>query len=108
MLGAEGRAEEAAAALLDWGFAAGAGARPVGRLLTPDEVAEERGGGGPAADLVVAQVSAAGRALDDVLTTTRTLSPRWWALLGSVVVLTTLVSLRRNRGRGRAGRYPAR
>jgi serine-type D-Ala-D-Ala carboxypeptidase (penicillin-binding protein 5/6) len=108
VLGAEGRAEDTAAALLDWGFAAGAGARPVGRLLTPDEVAEERGAGGSAADSVAAQVSAAGRALDDVLTTTRTLSPRWWALLGSVVVLTTLVSLRRNRGRGGTGRYTAR
>jgi serine-type D-Ala-D-Ala carboxypeptidase (penicillin-binding protein 5/6) len=110
VLGAEGRAEDTAAALLDWAFASGEAARPVGTLLTPEEVAEERharerasGAGGTAA-----QLSAAGsvdEAVDDVLGAARTLSPRWWVVLGSVVVLTALLWLRRNRGRGVTGRY---
>jgi len=114
VLGAEGRAEDTAALLLDWGFAAGPAARPVGRLLTPDQVAEERLAREQAAQAEQAggQVAAAGLgdglAVDDVLTATRTLSPRWWVVLGSVVVLTMLVWLRRNRGRGGAGRYAAR
>ena len=99
--------------MLDWAFASGATARPVGELLTPEEVAEERharerasGAGGAAAQLGAA--GSVDEAVDDVLAATRTLSPRWWVLLGSVVVLTTLVWLRRNRGRGGAGRYATR
>jgi D-alanyl-D-alanine carboxypeptidase (penicillin-binding protein 5/6) len=114
VLGAEGRAEDAAALLLDWGFAAGPAARPVGRLLTPDQVADERLAREQAAEAGQpgAQVAAAGLedglAVDDVLTATRTLGARWWVVLGVVVVLTTLLWLRRNRGRGGAGRYAAR
>jgi serine-type D-Ala-D-Ala carboxypeptidase (penicillin-binding protein 5/6) len=114
VLGAEGRAEDAAATLLDWGFSTGAAAGPVGRLLTPDQVAEERLAREQAAQAEQAgtQVAAAGLedglALDDVLTATRTLGPRWWVVLGSVVLLSTLLWLRRGRGSGGAGRYAAR
>jgi serine-type D-Ala-D-Ala carboxypeptidase (penicillin-binding protein 5/6) len=112
VLGAEGRAEDTAAALLDWAFASGETVRPVGKLLTAEEVAEERlarepssGAGGTAAQVGAAAL--VDGAVDDVLTATRTLSPQWWVVLGSVVVLTTLLWLRRNRGRGGAGGYTA-
>ena len=114
VLGAEGRAEDAAAVLLDWGFTTGAAARPVGRLLTPDQVAEERLARERAAqdEQAGAQAAAAGLedglALDDVLTATRTMGPRWWVVLGSVVLLSTLLWLRRGRGPGGAGRYAGR
>jgi D-alanyl-D-alanine carboxypeptidase (penicillin-binding protein 5/6) len=114
VLGAEGRAEDAAALLLDWGFTAGAAARPVGRLLTPEQVADERLARDQAAqaEQAGAQVAAAGLgdglALDDVLTATRSLSPRSWVVLGAVVVLMALLWLRRSRGRGGAGRSAAR
>jgi D-alanyl-D-alanine carboxypeptidase (penicillin-binding protein 5/6) len=39
VLGAEGRAEPVAAALLDWGFASAGTAEPVGVLVTPEDVA---------------------------------------------------------------------
>jgi D-alanyl-D-alanine carboxypeptidase (penicillin-binding protein 5/6) len=101
ILGAKGRAEVGARSLLDWGFAA-RGAPPVGRLVTPDEVAAAQADDDQAA---VPDRGAAQSVADAVDTATRL--PVWvWptvALMAAAVV----VGLLWRRRRRASGRYAA-
>lgn len=112
IMGAEGRAEDVAAELLDWGFTA-ADAEPVGILVTPDDVqaAAQRqtsaptpdGGSSPtAAGAGGGHGSAVGSREPGQLVSARTA-----VLVGSVAVAATfglMITLRRSR---RPGRYAA-
>lgn len=117
VLGSEGRAEDAAGPLLEWGFAAGAGAGPVSRLLTPTEVAEERRHRERAAaetardsaDGTAALPAPVVEAVDEVLASRewgRTAGPVIWAVAVTTVLVAGAILVRltrRARDRSRDG-----
>ncbi|RIQ20462.1 D-alanyl-D-alanine carboxypeptidase family protein [Jiangella rhizosphaerae] len=108
ILGAEGRAEDAAAALFDWAFAA-PGTEPVGRLVAPDEVeamvtdASDEGdilGRNPLEDYGDALSSPGGSSAD--------VPPVVWLSLGAAALAGGLgFALRRRRPKS-SGRYSSR
>lgn len=116
VLAADGRAEDSAATLLDWAFAATAsgGVEPVGHLVTPDEVEQaltaddtddttdgDAGGAGGGAD--------GGSAADIVDAITDETAGRpimLWTVVASVAVALTVAILVKRRRRP-AGRYAA-
>jgi D-alanyl-D-alanine carboxypeptidase (penicillin-binding protein 5/6) len=101
VLGAEGRAEVGARSLLDWGFAA-QGVPPVGRLVTPDEVAAAHAGDDP--DAVPDQGPA--QSVADAVDTAARL-PVWVWPTVALVAAAVVVGLLWRRRRRASGRYSA-
>lgn len=103
VLGAESRAEPVAQALLDWGFAATERAEPVGRLVTPEQVAaavaESAGSAGPDAPPADPAADAAEAGWE--------VSWLWAAAAAAGAAAVVLVLSRRGR-RHRTGRYAGR
>lgn len=106
VLGADGRGEPVAAALLDWGFAAAGTAEPVGVLVTPEDVAaaaaqeaqmDEAVAGTPAPE------SDHGSVGDASGITLVTGVPSWWPIgvTGLAALSLLALALRRRRSRGR-------
>lgn len=113
VLGSEGRAENVAADLLDWGFAAAGTAEPVGTLITPDDVEAAREAAEAAAEAEPDGEAAAGPATatpgsalaaDAAGRIAAASSSRWgWAATGvaGLVLLAVWWRLRRRRSMGR-------
>lgn len=107
VLGAEGRAEPVAAALLDWGFAAAGTAEPVGVLVTPEDVAaaaeaqvEEEAADPPASQ------SEEPSAADSADLALGSGIPPWWPIGVAMPAVLGLLVIRQRRRRSR-GRYAA-
>ncbi|HEX6232795.1 MAG TPA: D-alanyl-D-alanine carboxypeptidase family protein [Jiangellaceae bacterium] len=106
VLGADGRGEPVAAALLDWGFAVAATAEPVGVLVNPEDVAAAAAQDEPTAEPVAeappahgedgAAAEAAGLELGSSIQS-------WWPLAAAGLAVPGLLAVvvRRRRSRGR-------
>jgi D-alanyl-D-alanine carboxypeptidase (penicillin-binding protein 5/6) len=101
VLGAGGRAEPVAQALLDWGFAARARAEPVGTLVTPEQVAAAVAAG-VQSQHPAANPDTAANAMDTEQ------DPAWlWAAAAAAGLAAVSLVLWRRRRRP-AGRYTGR
>ena len=102
ILGADGRAEPVAAALLDWGFAAAGTAEPVGVLVTPEQVAAaaEAQVDEAAADPPVSE-SEEPSAADSGDLALGSGVPPWWPVGVAVLAMLGLLAVRQRRSRGR-------
>lgn len=110
VLGAEGRSEPVAVALLDWGFAAAGTAEPVGVLVTPEEVAtaaqaqvDEAAADTPAAQTAEGEHPSAA---DSAGLTLGAGVRSWWPAGLAVPAMLGLLVVRQRRRRSR-GRYAA-
>lgn len=110
VLGAEGRSEPVAVALLDWGFAAAGTAEPVGVLVTPEEVAtaaqaqvDEAAADPPAAQTAEGEHPSAA---DSAGLTLGAGVRSWWPAGLAVPAVLGLLVVRQRRRRSR-GRYAA-
>jgi serine-type D-Ala-D-Ala carboxypeptidase (penicillin-binding protein 5/6) len=104
VLQADGRGEPAAAALLDWGFAAADAAEPVGLLVTPEEIAAAAAQAEAPLASPVPAGAVDGRPVGDASTAPAGVGiPSWWpigvAVLAGLGLLALPLRSRRSRGR---------